>query len=49
MGNRGYAAVLILLVTASGMTAPAAAQTGFELPRLATAGRICRGSGTSAR
>ena len=34
MGNRGYAVVLILLVTASGMTAPAAAQTGFELPRL---------------
>ena len=34
MGNRGYAAVLILLVTASGATAPAAAQTGFELPRL---------------
>ena len=35
MSKRGCAVVLILLGVASSMTAPAAAQTGFELPRLA--------------
>ncbi len=35
MGNRGCAVVPMLLVIASGMTEPAAAQTGSELPRLA--------------
>ncbi len=35
MSERWRLAVLILLVTASVMTAPAAAQTGSELPRLA--------------
>ena len=35
MSERWRLAVLILLVTASAMTVPAAAQTGLELPRLA--------------
>ena len=35
MSNRECAAALILFATASGMTAPAGAQTGFEPPRLA--------------
>ena len=49
MGKPRCSVVLILLVTASGLVAPAVAQTGFELPRVADGRPDLRASGTSAR
>ena len=49
MSNRGCAVALILLAFTLGSTAPAAAQSGFDPPRLADGRPDLQGSGTSAR